>query len=387
MSNGRNKQLFTYSVKYICGYFEPIPNVFHWTEINVHNPSKQEPARVSKKFLVSGTQEKPLAESTIESLKLPPNGAFEIDCDEIYTKLGIPISLSRKGFVEFESDKPLSVVAIYDKCTKQPRTDVFMQSEAEVTVEFDLDLDGVFELEADMMLVGPTAIKKSHQKLNASFDRFYIDTEIVSMELDLVEVLGARTYDKELETNRDIPVEELPFDLTGLRIIQSPVFSSRGKIHGPLDGDLQPILPVNSFFDVFVEVQPPADLRQLAGELYNSEAVLMTAKLTQVEPPDQPDDDGNNVYQTPRPAIPLISTATGQVIARIKAHKHTPNPPLTQKPKPTHHKKVLCEDSSIDVEYIEPVLKPIPRHSLILVVSVVIVVVLIILLAILIILN
>ncbi|MFQ5950854.1 MAG: hypothetical protein ACE5KH_02080 [Candidatus Geothermarchaeales archaeon] len=352
---------FVYSVKYLCSFIEPLPNVFHWTEINVHNPSKAVSAHITKKFIVAGTQEEPVRREYRNSLTLRPNGAFEIDCDEIQLKLRSStfstliypyVSTPFKGFIEIESDQPLSVVAVYNKCTKQPRTDVFPRSEADVTVELDLDLDGSFEWEFDMSLVGVTAIKKDQQKLDASFQRGYIDTEIVAMKLS-GEIVGARLL------GDSFPLAELPFDL-GVRIVQSPLFASTGKIYFFLDSRLQPLLPVNSFFNVFVQVHfdDPA-LTQQFGTLYNTKGVLMEAELTQIEPPDLPDEDGKNVYRSPEPAEPLISTVIGKVVARIKAHEHTPNPrPLPNPTQPKPHEKVLCEDSSIDVEYVDPVIRP-----------------------------
>ncbi len=366
---------YVYSVKYLCGIFDPFPNVVHWTEINVHNPSPTKPAHLTKKFLVAGTQDDPKRRRHQETLVLPPNMAFALDCDEIYQKLGLPVTQATKGFVEIVSDRKLQVVGVYDKCTKQPHTDVFERSTAEVTVEFDTDLDGVFDFEADLRLVGRTVIKKSDQRLDASCTKFYIGTEIIDMRLEVEQVAAARLVgggDRidgepgEGEPERtDIPVDRLPIDLGGLAIVQSPVFPTRGKICGPVDDRLQHQAGITSFFEVFSNVELPGALGELHGLLYNDRAVLMEADLTQVEPPEQPTDDGKNVYRTPRDPVPLISTATGQVVARIKAHHHTPNPPPPKvpKPKPKKHPIVPCENASIDVEYVQPVLKLARPHD------------------------
>lgn len=54
-------------------------------------------------------------------------------------------------------------------------------------------------------------------------------------------------------------------------------------------------------------------------------------------------------------SIPLRSTRTGTIVASLKDARHKPNP--KDHPRPRRHKNVACEDVSIDVENIKPVLR------------------------------
>ncbi|HEX4955237.1 MAG TPA: hypothetical protein VF017_17755 [Thermoanaerobaculia bacterium] len=358
---------FTYVVKYLCSSLEPFPTVFHWTDINLLNPAADQTAEVHKKFVAAGTQDKASALAPVrDRFRLGPNQAASIDCDEIQTQLGLPLSTPLEGFVEIKSNLPLVVVGIYDKCVPRARVDVFMRS----TVTTDLRIDGLGEFPR-LTLTGPALIDKGKLEIDAARGRFYLPTEIVAMDLEGELRLGGRV----------IPI----------RLVESGAFESDGRVVGeidPLTG--APLFPARASFDVFFEItSTDRGFQEKFGRLYNVEATRVQAAITGL-PPGPPSEvvpasvdrrrlerlfpdleittnaagetllglrtpageelaDPVNLYCATAPT-PIVSARSPAVPAgELSNHCHSPNPP---QPPPPEHVKVRCADASIDVEYV-----------------------------------
>lgn len=326
---------FTYTVKYLCSHLHPFPTVFHWTDINILNPSKTKTARISKKFVVSGTQEAASSVKPVrDQFQLKPNQAAGIDCDEIQTLLKIPLSTPMEGFVEIESNLELTVVGIYDKCVPQQRTDVFVHSE----LAANLLVVGTKDPQR-LQLTGPVVVKKGEMEIDPGRNYFLQRTEMESMELE-----GTMSF-----MGRSIPI----------RLIESPRFQSEGHITGEIDRvTLAPKFPARSYFDVFFEItSTDEEFQRTVGRAYNLKAARVTAEITGI-PPGPPQERTTaaagaltNVYcQADQEKTEILSARSGAKIAEISGHCHGPNPP---KPDPPKHAQVACDNASIDVEYIQ----------------------------------
>lgn len=107
-----------YSAKFVCvravaGPTVP-PNPFQ-TLIEVHNPHSI-PVDVTIKW-VEVSFGVVIAPYTVT---LPPNGALELDCDDLYAAGCPPIcGLSFHGFVEIRTPQQLKVVAVYNQVAEQ----------------------------------------------------------------------------------------------------------------------------------------------------------------------------------------------------------------------------------------------------------------------------
>lgn len=363
---------YVYTVKYLCSKLHPFPTIFHWTDINILNPSKGEPAVVHKKFIVSGTQENPtFVEPVRDRFELGPNQAASITCDEIQRMFGVPLSTSMEGFVEIESNQKLTVVGIYDKCVPGQRIDVFQTSR----LTTDLELTGIGRF-SGLTLDGPAVVQKAEMRLDPEHGRFLQPTEMVSMELEGRLEMG----------EREIPI----------RLIESPRFQSEGRIVGELDPvTMSPLFPARSSFDVFFEiVSDDAEFQERFGRLYNLEAARVQAIITGIPPglfskvlPQDQDrerllrvvpearlhetrggtevqiehatlgkmDDPINEYCDPGPTRIFSARSPGNPVGQVSNHCHAPNPPT---PLPPVHAEVHCDNASIDVEYIEPMTRP-----------------------------
>jgi len=333
---------FTYTVKYLCSHLHPFPTVFHWTDINILNPSKTKTARISKKFVVSGTQKAASAVKPVrDQFQLKPNQAAAIDCDEIQTLLKIPLSTPMEGFVEIESNLELTVVGIYDKCVPKERADVFVHSE----VRAKLRLEGLGE--QNLVLTGPVVVKKGEMHIDSaspsqSRGRFLQRTEMESMELE-----GTMR----MPTGQTIPI----------RLIESPRFQSEGHITGEVDPvTLAPVFPARSYFDIFFEITSTDPVfQERVGRAYNLKAARVTAEITGIPPgpplaearKDAAGGGSTNQYCQEGGPTEIFSARSGAKIGEISEHCHDPNPP---KPDPPKHAKVPCDNASIDVEYILP---------------------------------
>lgn len=331
---------FTYTVKYLCSHLHPFPTVFHWTDINILNPSKTKTARITKKFVVAGTQKAASAVKPVrDQFQLKPNQAAAIDCDEIQTLLKIPLSTPMEGFVEIESNVELTVVGIYDKCVPKERVDVFVQSE----VRAKLRLEGLGE--QDLVLTGPAVVKKGEMHIDSagleSRGRFLQRTEMESMELE-----GTMR----MPTGQTIPI----------RLIESPRFQSEGHITGEVDPvTLAPVFPARSYFDIFFEITSTDPVfQERVGRAYNVKAARVTATITGIPPgpplaetrKDAAAGGSTNQYCQEGGPTEILSARSGAKIGEISNHCHDPNPP---KPDPPMHAKVPCDNASIDVEYIQ----------------------------------
>jgi|GEM_PF-4772840 len=371
-AEGQQPQIYTYTVKYLCSNLHPFPTIFHWTDINILNPSRGQDAEVRKKFIVSGTQENPtFVEPVRDRFKLGPNQAAAINCDEIQRMFKVPLSTPMEGFVELESNRPLSVVGIYDKCVPGQRIDVFPQSRL-VT---DLTLDG-FGAFRGVRLHGQATVQKGEMRLDSEKGRFVQPTEMVAMVLE-----------GNLEMNgRKIPI----------RVLESPRFQSEGLIVGELDPvTLAPLFPARSYFDMFFEiVSDDPTFQEHFGRLYNLDKTRVQAIISGIPPglfaevvPEGMDverlrrvapdarlektsgglvvkldhpvlgrvDDPINEYCDPGPTKIFSARSPGNPVGQVSNHCHAPNPP---DPPPPMHAPVHCADASIDVEYIEPIVVP-----------------------------
>lgn len=362
---------FSYRVKYLCSNLHPFPTVFHWTDINILNPSPTQTATVRKKFVVSGTQKAQTSVQPVrDRFRLGPNQAASIDCDEIQTQFKVPLSTPMEGFVEIDSSTRLTVVGIYDKCVTQPRVDIFVTSQ----VRTQLQLDGILPQPQQVRLQGPAVVRKEEMRIDHGSNRFLQRTELVSMNLE-----GTLR----LPNGQNLPI----------RLIESPRFQSEGQITGEIDrANNAPVFPARSYFDVFFEiVSDDPGFQERIGRAYNVQATRVEAAISGI-PPGRPLDtvpastdadrlkrlfpegrletdasgemrlvlskagqddveDPLNQYCAPGPTE-IFSARSGAKIGQVSDHCHDPNPPA---PDPPKHVQVPCSDASIDVEYIEPV--------------------------------
>ena len=307
-----------YSVKYLCGYLEedPFPNIYHFTEINIHNPSNNVTASIRGKYITITPPETRIPFSFL----LEPNRARSIDCTDIVFTVGL---WDVKGFVVIESNSLVSVVAVYDKCTVPLAKaqfpppvpvfiDIFPASVAylEVAIPF-----GTRTVNRTVKLEGPTVIQRSPLALRAG--QKVASTEIKSMNL---------------------------VDSTGRFVLSlDPFNASKGEIAVKVvKGE---VFSINSFFDVFFTLQTPF------GTWFNKAPFRLTAELTNLVPGPATtigDRDPNRYVHTGEAT--LYDAVTGLPVATIVKGTHLP---IAQ-----------CVDSSIDVEYVAPQVVPPPPGPL-----------------------
>jgi hypothetical protein len=110
-----------YSVKFICGSSGggcgsscggPVAPGKYFTAINIHNPTDRK-IRFRKKVAVALPGERPGHVSAFTFNILGPDEALEIDCADIYHRVGLPEGCFLKGFVVIQSLVELDVVAVY----------------------------------------------------------------------------------------------------------------------------------------------------------------------------------------------------------------------------------------------------------------------------------
>lgn len=103
-----------YSVKFVCGAScgGPVAPGSYFTAINIHNPTDK-PIRFRKKVAVALPGERPGHVSAFTFNTLGPDEALEIDCADIYNRVGLPECCFLKGFVVIQSLVELDVVAVY----------------------------------------------------------------------------------------------------------------------------------------------------------------------------------------------------------------------------------------------------------------------------------
>jgi hypothetical protein len=131
------RNVFLYSVKFLCGLQVPNPNLKppqeppvkpgnYATAINVHN-FRAVPLCITKKAVIANPESQPQGPiSNFRPFKLNPDGAFEIDCPDIVSLFptGVAPPPFIKGFVEIQSRTQLSVTAVYTSqtCHTSPST-------------------------------------------------------------------------------------------------------------------------------------------------------------------------------------------------------------------------------------------------------------------------
>lgn len=107
---------FQYAVKFICetsptGRFQVLARGRYFTSINLHNPLV-ETVRFRKKIALA-TPGEDLFVTRFSDLQLPPDGAMDFSCADIFEILGLNRPRFLKGFVVFESRTEIDVVAVY----------------------------------------------------------------------------------------------------------------------------------------------------------------------------------------------------------------------------------------------------------------------------------
>lgn len=104
---------YQYVVKFVCGKSEGkiLAAGTYFTAINVHNPSYKV-VRLRKKFAVGLPSEKQGPITKFFKSRLGPDGALEIDTEDILRHIGTDQPFV-KGFAVIECDSELDVVAVY----------------------------------------------------------------------------------------------------------------------------------------------------------------------------------------------------------------------------------------------------------------------------------
>ena len=125
---GLNKGPCVYSVKFVCGLQQPIPNLpppleppvkpgNYATAVNIHNFHNNQDVPIAKKAVIANTEDQPPGPiGQFRKLVLVPDQALEIDCPDIVRLLqnpGFQPPQFIKGFVEVISPVPLSVTGVY----------------------------------------------------------------------------------------------------------------------------------------------------------------------------------------------------------------------------------------------------------------------------------
>ena len=107
---------YTYSAKFLCGTISggtgPLGDGEYATAINVHNLHDFTVGIYKKAVLAPREPDVGVPSAYIE-LDIPPDAAFEIDCPDIQTLLGDPITGFAKGFAVIASPVELDVWGVY----------------------------------------------------------------------------------------------------------------------------------------------------------------------------------------------------------------------------------------------------------------------------------
>lgn len=116
---------FEYAVKFVCGKQDG--NILapgsYWTAINVHNPSADSVVFRFKAALTAPNLEQgPI--SKFHRAKLGPDGALEIDCDDVRRLFDMEKGFA-KGFIVIQSPSELDVVAVYTASGSDKRVETF----------------------------------------------------------------------------------------------------------------------------------------------------------------------------------------------------------------------------------------------------------------------
>lgn len=125
---GLNRGPCIYSVKFVCGLQQPVPNLLapseppvkpgnYATAVNIHNFHNNQPVTIAKKAVIANSENQPPGQiSQFRKLVLEPDQALEIDCPDIVSLLQVPgaqLPPFIKGFVEVISPVQLSVTGVY----------------------------------------------------------------------------------------------------------------------------------------------------------------------------------------------------------------------------------------------------------------------------------
>ena len=112
---------FQYAMKIVCGEIVTSPNNAptpvapgrYWTAINIHNPNKCKQANFRWKVAVANPNEPGPVTAYSRIVRLQPDQALEIDCEQVMRVFPQPQPRFVKGYVVIESDIELDVVAVY----------------------------------------------------------------------------------------------------------------------------------------------------------------------------------------------------------------------------------------------------------------------------------
>jgi hypothetical protein len=109
-----------YSAKFICGKATPVEiNAFlaapgtYYTAINVHNPRLQTIVNFRKKFAIGLPNQKVGPISPFFATSMKADEVLQIDCGDIYARMGIVPGTFIEGFAVIQPDSDLDVVAVY----------------------------------------------------------------------------------------------------------------------------------------------------------------------------------------------------------------------------------------------------------------------------------
>jgi hypothetical protein len=113
-------QQIQYAAKFICGKattpqtsaFLAAPGIYY-TAINVHNPRLQTVLTFQKKFALGLPNERAGQISPWFTATLKADETMQIDCGDIYNKMGIPPGTFIEGFAVIQPPSELDVVGVY----------------------------------------------------------------------------------------------------------------------------------------------------------------------------------------------------------------------------------------------------------------------------------
>jgi hypothetical protein len=107
----------SYAAKFVCGTAgssAPLVPGDYFTYVNVHNPDDENGTLLGKKVVLALSElETPVAPTAWTGVELGVDGAFEVDCPDIYALLDIYPGTFIKGFVVLSSPTELDVVGVY----------------------------------------------------------------------------------------------------------------------------------------------------------------------------------------------------------------------------------------------------------------------------------
>lgn len=86
----------------------------YFTQVNVHNPSREQTVTIRKKFIIAPPDERPGKPTDFFPLTLDHDWATQIDCHNVWKHLGtLPATPYVDGFVILESTIEIDVVGVY----------------------------------------------------------------------------------------------------------------------------------------------------------------------------------------------------------------------------------------------------------------------------------